>query len=50
MLVSALVVVAPSLQPANVNPDLDGATAVVNESPEGTFPCVGVVPLPPFNA
>ena len=29
MFVEAFVVVAPSLQPAKVNPDLDGAAAVV---------------------
>ena len=48
--VDAFVVVAPSLQPAKVNPDLVGAAAVVNEPPEATFACVGAVPAPPFKA
>jgi hypothetical protein len=48
--VEALVVVAPSLQPVNVNPLLVGAAAVVNDPPDETFACVGAVPAPPFNA
>jgi hypothetical protein len=50
MRVEALVVVAPSLQPVNVNPVLVGVAAVVNDPPDETFACVGVVPTPPFNA
>ena len=37
MRVEALVVVAPSLQPVNVNPDFVGEDAVVNDPPEETF-------------
>ena len=37
MLVEALVVVAPSLQPAKVNPDLVGAAAVVKPRLCSTF-------------
>ena len=48
--VAAFVVVAPSLQPANVNPDFVGSAAVVNDPPEATFACVGAVPAPPFKA
>ena len=48
--VDAFVVVAPSLQPVKVNPDLDGVAAVVNDPPEETFACVGAAPAPPFNA
>jgi hypothetical protein len=35
--VEAFVVVAPSLQPVNVNPDLVGVAAVVKDPPEETF-------------
>ncbi len=48
--VDALVVVAPSLHPAKVNPALVGSAAVVNEPPDATFACVGAVPAPPFKA
>jgi len=48
--VAAFVVVAPSLQPVNVNPVLVGVAAVVNDPPDETFACVGAVPTPPFNA
>ena len=41
---------APSLQPAKVNPALVGSAAVVNDPPDATFACVGAVPAPPFNA
>jgi hypothetical protein len=50
MRVDAFVVVAPSLQPVNVNPVLVGVAAVVNDPPDETFACVGAVPAPPFNA
>jgi hypothetical protein len=48
--VEAFVVVAPSLHPANVNPLLVGAAAVVNDPPDETLAWLGVVPAPPFNA
>jgi hypothetical protein len=45
-------VVVPVLHPSKLNPDLlmSVATAVVNESPLVTSACVGVAPVPPFNA
>ena len=49
ILVEAFIVVAPSLQPAKVNPDLVGAGAVVNPRLCSTFACVGVEPEPPLS-
>ena len=49
MTVEAFVVVAPSLQPANVNPDLVGPAAVVKLWLYSTLACVGVEPEPPLS-
>ena len=49
ILVEAFVVVAPSLQPAKVNPDLVGAAAVVKLWLYPTLACVGAEPAPPLS-
>ena len=49
MLVEALVVVAPSLQPPKVNPDLVGAVAVVKLWLYSTLACVSAEPAPPLS-
>ena len=49
ILVEAFVVVAPSLQPAKVNPDLVGAAAVVKLWLYSTLACVGAEPAPPLS-
>ena len=49
ILVEAFIVVAPSLQPAKVNPDLVGAVAVVKLWLYSTLACVGAEPAPPLS-